>query len=194
VLLYRTFRFGFRVLFRVLYRTEIIGLSHIPDEGAVVLCSNHISLLDPPFMGTPVRRKVHFMAKEELFKIPVFGWGIRQVGAFPVKRGGVSKESIKLAIQLLRDGKVMGIFPEGTRKNSGGMGKKGAAMLALKSGAAVVPVAIVGNYKPFRKMTVIYGKPVDLTEFSEGGSEQLEAATDKIMSVIRRMIAERNAV
>jgi 1-acyl-sn-glycerol-3-phosphate acyltransferase len=191
VLLYRTLRFGFRGLFKILYRWEIIGAENVPEQGAVVLCCNHTSNWDPPFLGSALTRKVNYMAKAELFNIPVFGWIIRQVGAFPVKRGGVSKESIKLAIQLLRDGQILGVFPEGSRSNSGGMGKKGAASLALKSGAAVIPAAIVGGYKLFGKTSVIYGKPLDLSEFAGGSSEQLEAATEKILTEIRRMIEEK---
>jgi len=191
VLLYRSLRFGFRGLFKILYRWEIIGAENVPEQGPVVLCCNHTSNWDPPFLGSALSRKVNYMAKAELFNIPVFGWIIRQVGAFPVKRGGVSKESIKLAIQLLRDGQILGVFPEGSRSNAGGMGKKGAASLALKSGATVVPAAIVGGYKLFRKTSVIYGKPLDLSEYAGGSSEQLEAATDKILSVIRQMIEEK---
>lgn len=190
MLLYTVFRTGFRVLFKTIFRWEIHGLENIPAAGPTILCANHISNWDPPFIGSPLDRPVHYMAKEELFRVPVFGWLIRQFGAFPVRRGGVSKESIKLALQLLGQGRVMGVFPEGTRKNTGGVGKKGAAMLALKSGATVIPVAIVGNYKPFRKMKVFYGKPVDLSEFAEGGADVLEAATDKIMAAIRSMIRE----
>lgn len=191
MLLYRSFRAGFRGLFRIVFRWEIIGTENVPASGGVVLCTNHISLWDPPFVGSPLNRIVHFMAKAELFNIPVLGWWIRNVGAFPVKRGGVSKESIKLALKLLKEGNILAVFPEGTRGNTGGMGKKGAAMLALKSGATVIPAAIIGEYKLFRRQTVIYGKPVDLSEFAEGGSEQLEAATEKIMAAIRRMVDDK---
>lgn len=191
MLLYRSIRFCFRGFFKVFFRAEIAGAENIPDEGAVILCSNHISLLDPPFVGCYLQRKVNFMAKEELFRVPGFGWIIRQLGAFPVKRGGVSKESIKLALTHLRDGDMLAIFPEGSRRNAGGMGKKGAASLALKSGATVVPAAVVGEYKLFRRTSVIYGKPVDLTEFASGNSEALEAATEKIMDTIRRLAAEK---
>lgn len=89
----------------------------------MLLCSNHISNLDPPTVGILLKRKVHFMAKAELFNVPVLGPLIGKLGAFPVKRGGVSKESIKLALNILRDGKVMGIFPEGSR-GAGGIGKR----------------------------------------------------------------------
>jgi 1-acyl-sn-glycerol-3-phosphate acyltransferase len=191
MLFYRSLRACFRGMFKVMFRWEISGLENFPAEGGVVLCCNHTSNWDPPFVGSPLKRMVHFMAKDSLFRVPVLGWVIRKVGAFPVKRGGVSKESIRLALQILKDGKVLVVFPEGSRSNAGGMGKKGAAMLAIKSGATVIPAAVVGGYKLFRRTSVIYGKPVDLSEFADGGSELLEAATEKIMATIRRMADEK---
>ncbi len=135
-----------------------------------------------------MREKTHFMAKAELFKFAPLRWLLHHMAAFPVKRGGVSKESIKLALQLLKDGNVMGIFPEGTR--GGGMGKKGAAMLALRSNAAVIPTAVVGKYRLFCPIVVLYGQPVDLSEFAEAGSDQMELATEKIMGTIRGMVEQ----
>ncbi|MEF3301834.1 lysophospholipid acyltransferase family protein [Paenibacillus sp. GYB003] len=185
--LYRVGRVICRMFFKSLYRYEASGRHNVPEDGAVILCSNHISTLDPPFVGTPLNRKVHFMAKAELFNIPVFGRLIASLGAFPVKRGGVSKESIRHALQLLGEGGVLGIFPEGTR-GGGGMGKKGAASLALRSGATVIPVAIIGEYKPFRKMKIVYGEPVDLSRIrEESNSDSLEQATEHIMASIRRL-------
>ncbi|WP_029191470.1 lysophospholipid acyltransferase family protein [Paenibacillus elgii] len=192
-MLYVFFRGVFRVLFRSVFFLRAEGLQNIPAEGAVVLCGNHTSNWDPPLMGSPLKRKVHYMAKAELFDVPVLGYVLPRIAAFPVKRGGVSKESIRLSLQLLKDGEVMGIFPEGTRSNAGGMGKKGAASLALKSGAVVIPAAIIGNYKPFRQMKVVYGPPVDLSEFENSGSEGLEQATDKIMSTIRSMVKQHES-
>lgn len=189
-MLYRIGRFMFRMMFSLFFRLRVIGRENVPKEGAVVLCANHTSLLDPPLLGTPLKRKVHFMAKAELFDIPLLGTIITKVGAFPVKRGGVSKESIRLAITLLKEGRMMGIFPEGTRSNAGGMGKKGAASLALKSGAAVVPVAIIGQYSLFRPMKIVYGKPMDLSEYAAASSEDLEKATEAIMTTIRTMHQE----
>ncbi|MEF2964374.1 lysophospholipid acyltransferase family protein [Paenibacillus sp. M1] len=179
-----------RLIYKLAFRLEAKGLEHIPAEGGVLLCSNHISLLDPPTIGIKLKRKVHFMAKKELFDIFGFGWLITQLGAFPVKRGGVSKESIKTSLNLLRGGHVMGIFPEGHRVkgDEGAIGKRGAATFALRSDAAVIPVAIIGNYKLFRKMKVVYGEPIDLSAFKEDkGGDAAEQATELIMSRIAEL-------
>jgi len=181
-----------RVFFKVFYNLRAEGVEHIPDEGGVILCSNHISTLDPPLIGTPLNRRIHFMAKAELFKIPLFKQLITALGAFPVKRGSVSKETIRYAQRLLSEGGMIGIFPEGTR-GGGGMGKKGAASLALRTGAAVIPVAIIGSYRLFRPMKIVYGKPVDLSRFAvQSNSETLEEATELIMDAIRNLVQEHS--
>ncbi|OMF73094.1 lysophospholipid acyltransferase family protein [Paenibacillus glucanolyticus] len=179
-----------RGLFAILYRFESVGVHNIPSEGGVLICSNHISIRDPISVGIHVKRQVKFMAKAELFKIPVFGWLVRQLGAFPVKRGGVSKESIKMALTILRSGEIMGIFPEGTRNSDATAAKRGAASFALRSGATVIPAAIIGDYKLFRKVKIIYGAPVDLSQFEGDKSpEALDAATGMIMAKIHEMRA-----
>jgi 1-acyl-sn-glycerol-3-phosphate acyltransferase len=188
-MLYRFCRFILRILFLGLYRLEARGISNIPLVGPVILCSNHKSLQDPITLGVWVPRKVHYMAKAELFRIPLFGPLIKAVGAFPVKRGGVSKEAIRTAISLLQDGHVMGIFPEGTRNENVGMGKRGAVSMAIRSKAQVVPVALLGDYRPFRKMLAVYGTPIDLSSYAEQStSESMEEATELIMSRIREML------
>jgi 1-acyl-sn-glycerol-3-phosphate acyltransferase len=180
------------VVFALVFRLKVVGVNNVPETGPVMLCSNHISNLDPPIIGTKVPRKVHFMAKAELFDIPLFSSLITVLGAFPVKRGGVSKEAIRTAIQLLKDGKVMCIFPQGSRHNTSGVGKKGAASIALKAGAVVVPIAIIGHYKPLRRMTVVYGKPLDLTVFDNSMSEGTEQATECIMNAIHELLAKHS--
>jgi 1-acyl-sn-glycerol-3-phosphate acyltransferase len=180
-----------RFIYAILFPLKIVGRENVPKEGGVLLCANHISLLDPMTIGIKLKRQVKYMAKAELFNVPVLGWLIKQLGAFPVKRGGVSKESIKTALNTLRGGNVMGIFPEGTRNSDSGVAKKGAASFALRSGAAVVPAAIIGSYKPFRRMTVVYGAPIDLSSFEGAGSDSLEAVTDVIMGRIHEMIETR---
>lgn len=191
-MLYRICRGLLRVLCWLLFRLEARGIHNIPSDGPVVLCSNHKSVIDPVTLGTWVPRKVHYMAKAELFKVPLLGPLIRSLGAFPVKRGGVSKEAIRTAISLLEEGKVMGIFPEGTRNENVGMGKRGAVAMAIRAKAQVVPVAIVGDYRIFRKMIVVYGAPIDMAPFIEQGTtESMEAATELIMSRIRQMVETR---
>ncbi|TJY44366.1 1-acyl-sn-glycerol-3-phosphate acyltransferase [Cohnella pontilimi] len=188
-MIYRFCRFLLRILYALMYRLETRGLDNIPDAGPVVLCSNHKSLQDPITLGIWVPRKVHYMAKAELFGIPLLGPLIRALGAFPVKRGGVSKEAIRTAIHLLEQGNVMGIFPEGTRNQSLGMGKRGAVTMALRSRAVVVPVAIVGEYRMFRKMIAVYGAPIDMKPFADAGTaESMEEATEQIMSKIKEML------
>jgi 1-acyl-sn-glycerol-3-phosphate acyltransferase len=178
-----------RLIFAFLYRLESVGKENIPADGGVLLCANHISMLDPITVGIKLKRQVKYMAKSELFDIPLFGSLLHQLGTFPVKRGGVSRESIRLSIKILQQGDMMGIFPEGTRNSTTGIAKKGAASFALRSGATVIPAAIFGEYKLFRKMKVVYGAPVDLAEFmvESPSGEQLEAATERIMSRIHEM-------
>ena len=178
-----------RLIFAFLYRLEAVGRDNVPSEVGVLLCANHISMMDPITVGIKLKRQVKYMAKAELFSIPVFGPLLLQLGAFPVKRGGVSKEAIRMSINILKQGEMMGIFPEGTRNSTSGIAKKGAASFALRSQATVIPVAIFGEYKLFRKMKVVYGAPVDLSEFMEESSsgDHLEAATEVIMSRIYEM-------
>jgi 1-acyl-sn-glycerol-3-phosphate acyltransferase len=176
------------VLYTLVYRLEARGTDRFPREGPVVLCSNHRTLQDPIVLGVRLPRQVHYMAKEELFRIPLFAPLIRALGAFPVKRGGVSKEAVKTAIRLLQEGKVLGIFPEGRRNQTIGVGKRGAVMMALRANARVVPVAIVGSYRPFAKIVVVYGAPIEPEQLrAAGADEPSDAATELIMSRIREM-------
>jgi len=192
---YTIFRAILRFIYRLLFRIKAIGTENIPEEGAVIIASNHISLLDPPAVGVLIKRKVHFMAKEELFKIPLLGPLIKSFGAYPVKRGGVSIDAIKSSINILKSGKVMGVFPEGTRQKSddpdAALGaKKGTAMIALRSKAVVVPVAIVGNYKLFRRTLIVYGKPVHIESITANeGQDIYEAVTGEIMNQIHKLKA-----
>jgi len=191
-MLYTFSRSIVRFLYRLLFRLEVRGLSNIPSEGPVILCSNHTSMLDPFTLGARVPRKVHYMAKDVLFRIPVVSQLIRGWGAFPVKRGGVSKEAIRTAIKLMEQGNVMGIFPEGTRNASLGAGKRGAVTIAVRSGAIVVPVALIGSYRLFRRMYAIYGAPIRMDDVAaDATARNMEEATNLIMSKIREMMQTR---
>lgn len=176
-------------VFKPLYRVEASGKENIPDNGGVLLCSNHINNLDPILVGMMVPRPVYFMAKEELFKVPVLGKLVPHLNAFPVKRGMSDREALRKGLAILKEGKVLGLFPEGTRSKTGELGKglAGAGFFALRTDVQIVPCAIIGPYKPFNKVRVVYGKPIDLTGLREnkGTAEQ---ATELIMSEIRKLI------
>ena len=121
-----------RGLFAILYRFESVGVHNIPSEGGVLICSNHISVRDPISVGIHVKRQVKFMAKSRAVQHSGVRMAGSSAGAFPVKRGGVSKDSIKTALTILRSGEIMGIFPEGTR-NSDATAAKRARQASLSA-------------------------------------------------------------
>jgi 1-acyl-sn-glycerol-3-phosphate acyltransferase len=185
---YTFFRAMFRLIFRFFFRVQIIGREFVPNTGGAFICSNHMSNWDPPMVGSPLKRKLRFMAKEELFKIPVVGRILPKLGAFPIKRGAVGKQVIVDTLRMVRSGEMVCIFPEGTRK--GGTPQRGAGFLALKGNAAVVPSAIIGTYRLFRPMKVVYGPPLDLTALVNDPEDDGTKAAEVIMSKIRELIAE----
>lgn len=172
-----------------IYRIEVIGKENMPADGGVLLCANHIDNLDPPVVGITAPRPVHFMAKEELFSVPLLGKIVPHLNAFPVKRGMSDREALRKGLGILKDGKVLGLFPEGTRSKTGEMGKglAGAGFFALRSEAHVVPCAIIGPYKAFKKLKVVYGKPIDMESIKEK-KLNAEQTTDLIMSEIQALI------
>ena len=178
-------------VFKPLYRMEAIGLEHFPKDGGVLLCANHIHNFDPIIVGIMAPRPVHYMAKEEIFSVPVLGNIVRNCNAFPVKRGFTDREALRTGLKVLKDGHVLGLFPEGTRSKTGELGKglAGAGFFALRSTAAVVPCAIIGPYRSFRKLKVIYGEPIDLDEMRKEKASA-EQVTELIMSKIDKLKKE----
>ncbi len=177
------------MIYKPLYRIETIGQENIPKVGSVLLCSNHISNLDPIVVGTTTPRAVHFMAKEELFRVPVVGKLFPHLNAFPVKRGMSDREALRKGLAVLKEGEVLGLFPEGTRSKTGelGEGLAGAGFFATRSEALIVPCAVIGPYKAFNKLKVVYGKPVDFTEYRKN-KISADEATKIIMEEIRKLI------
>ncbi|WP_084245486.1 lysophospholipid acyltransferase family protein [Planomicrobium okeanokoites] len=176
-----------------LYRFEVTGTEKFPDQGGILLCSNHIHALDPPVVGMTSPRTVHFMAKEELFKVPVLGRILPQVNAFPVKRGMSDREALRSALRILKNGDVVGLFPEGTRSTDGVLkkGLSGAGFFALRGDADVMPCAIIGPYKPFRKVKVVYGDPVLMAPYRERKASA-EEVTSVIMESIQKLLDENS--
>ena len=159
-------------IFKFLFRGELDGANNIPNENAFIIVSNHGSLLDPPFLGHALGRKVSFMAKQELFKIPLLSQIIKACGAYPVKRGLVDKNSIILASKKLLNNEIIGIFIDGTRQKDGFVNKpkNGAALIASKTKKLLLPVAIINSHRLvrfkffipfFNKVIIRIGKPID---------------------------------
>ncbi len=162
-ILYRTIGKGFLFpLHRLLWRVEIEGAERIP-AGAAVLAPNHDSLLDPFFLGLATRRVVRYMAKAELWELkllPGFGKVMESFAAFPVRRGESDGEAIGAALELLRRGELLGVFPQGTcLPYRDRRWRRGAARLALEAGCPLVPVALVHTEKAFQPRTRKLGLP-----------------------------------
>lgn len=172
-----------------LYRFEVIGTENFPKDGGILLCSNHIHALDPPVVGMTAPRTVHFMAKEELFNAPILKSILPKVNAFPVKRGMSDREALRTALKILKNGDVVGLFPEGTRSTDGVLkkGLSGAGFFALRGNADVMPCAIIGPYKAFRKVQVVYGEPIQMAPFRERKAS-VEEVTEVIMASIQAIL------
>lgn len=183
----------FKVLFKILLRLEVSGTENIPARGPLVIASNHLSLLDPPVLGTAATRKVNFMAKQELF-VPILGDIYKALGAFPVKRGGADRNAIKHGLDILQRGDVLAIFPEGTRSKTGNLGKTepGALMLAGKAQAVIVPACVAGTDikrcgRLWPKVKVVFGKPMYFPEGQTINKELLKELTDELMQRIAEL-------
>lgn len=183
-------RFFVSIYCKIVYRIKIVGVENIPKEGAIIFCGNHRSYLDPVMIICYATRDMRFMAKEELKKNPIIAILAVLFDAIYLKRDSKDITPVKEAMKTLKSGGCIGIFPEGTRngfeKNDGKI-KGGTAHLALKTGAKVVPIGIVGKLKPFTKNTIIFGKPLDFSEYVIG--KKVEKDTEeKVSDIIKENI------
>jgi len=175
------------------YKIEVRGKENLPN-GPFVLASNHISNWDPVFLYKKLKnKKIRFMAKKELFRVPVVSWLVGLMGAFPVDRGGNDVGAIKKAVNMVKDGECMGIFPQGHRYPEvdprSTPAKNGAALICTKAEADIVPVYIArkdNRHKLFRKTWVVIGDPIPFEEleFDRDASGEYARITDKIFDRI----------
>ena len=187
------------LLFRVLLRWRVTGLENIPAGGAII-APNHQSFWDIPLLGVALRgRHVHFMAKSELFQNPVFGWVIRTLLAFPVKRGAPDRAAIRHAIEMLKAGDLVAIFPEGTRSKTGQLGapEAGLSLIAAKADVPIVPVAIYGSRLIFSKnqflpqVKIHFGNPINICEIkSVQGEDRLDVGA-MVMQAIAAILQQK---
>ncbi|MBQ9313789.1 MAG: 1-acyl-sn-glycerol-3-phosphate acyltransferase [Clostridia bacterium] len=157
----------FNVLFHIIYRFDVKGLENIPEEGKAILCPNHIHLVDSIALVIHLKRMIYIMVKKELMSNKIGIWFWNKIGCFPVDRGKADVHALEVANNHLNDGDLLLIFPEGTRNalEKGKKMKKGAAMIAVQSKSPIIPVGMQGTFKPFSKIKIRFGKPIDLSEY-----------------------------
>jgi 1-acyl-sn-glycerol-3-phosphate acyltransferase len=172
------------------------GAEHVPAEGPVLLVANHASFLDPPLVGGVAPRPLCFMAKAELFRVPLFGSFLRRLNAHPLRREGGDAGALRTALRVLKGGGALLVFPEGTRGVDGILGpaKPGAGMLAVLGGAAVVPVYVSGSDRAWPRgrrfprlanVTVTFGPPLSMTVGGHGSrKDDYEAVSRRMMAAI----------
>jgi len=194
-----------RTIFRLCGHYTSVGEANIPATGGVVMAPNHISFLDPPAVGAGMRRPTHFVAKKELF-VPIFGPLIRRVGAFPIDREGSDRQAIKHAINLVKAGEAVVLFPEGGRSPDGTLqpGGLGVALVANRAGVPIVPTAVIGTDKVLPRgskrlrrghITIIYGEPISSAgpRESKATKAELQELTDRVMAAIAELQAQHGA-
>ncbi len=164
---YRVARIILLVIFKLIFKIDVIGVENIPKKGRAILCSNHVSLLDPIVLGIAVPRPISFMAKRELFEKPILGSIVRGLNSFPVDREGSDISAIRTSLKVLKEGKLLGIFPEGTRVKEMDLdnAKPGVALIGVKSKSPIIPAYIDSNYRLFSKVTIRIGEPIYLDEY-----------------------------
>lgn len=165
---YQCIRLSLLAIFKIFFRIKVKGKENLPAEGGVILMSNHISAFDPPLLAAIFSRPVRFMAKKELFENPFIRFVLFLADAFPVDRSKNDITAVKKALSVLKDQEVLGLFPEGTRRTEGKLGnpKSGSVMLAIKSGAPIVPIGIK-NIKKEGRITINIGKAFTMDQFSK---------------------------
>lgn len=197
LMLYYAFKWS--IVSPVLYgylRGRVYGAENVPNSGPLIVASNHASDFDPPILSCSLRRPVAFMAKEELFKIPLLKQGIELYGAYPVKRGSADRSAIRAAINCLSQGWAVGLFLQGTRTTDARITdpKLGAALIAAKANVPILPVSLWGTEAIFVKgspvphsvpVTVRIGKIIDAPTSTK--REELEAVTQQCAAAIHAL-------
>lgn len=195
-------RFAVGMLVRIFFRCQVIGRQNIVSKGPLIVVANHPSLVDPPLVGTILKREAFFMAKDGLFRSRLSGWLLKALGAFPVNRSQLNRKALKKALEALNSNKVLVVFPEGGRSSNGRMKEAlpGAALLASRYGVPVLPIGVVGTEKVasftslFRRyrIKVVVGEPFYLPPGKDKTDrEQLTGLTNMIMRRIAELLPEK---
>jgi 1-acyl-sn-glycerol-3-phosphate acyltransferase len=198
-----------RAFIQCFTRVDVDGLENVPASGPLILAANHVSNADPPLMAawlTPaLGRPIHWMAKAEALDWPVAGWFMRQNGAFGVHRGAADTEAFRVARAVLDDGRVLGAFPEGTRSPTAALqrAKDGVTLLALRTGAPILPIGVVGTDRFWPRGRVVWGVGgrlsmrvgeafvLERTIGPDGRKESLDEVTTRVMLRVAELLPER---
>ena len=184
-----------KALEKMLYKIEYVGEENIPENGGFILASNHVNALDPVFIALGMKkRQLHFMGKKELFENPVVKFFLSKLNGFPIVRGGADSEALNYAIRIVKEGYVLGIFPEGTRSKDykPARAKSGVAVIAKEAKADVLPVAIYtsDDMKKHTKLTIRFGEviPYEKLGISEESSrEEIRECAQTVMEEIKKL-------
>jgi 1-acyl-sn-glycerol-3-phosphate acyltransferase len=181
---WRVGRMTIQPLVKLVAPFRVYGTERVPRTGGLVIAANHFSWIDPPALGAASPRTLYMMAKVEAHRVPGLGELMRSFGAFPVRRGESDREAVRTMRQLVKEGKALGMFAEGTRQRSGVPGRvqPGSAMVALTEGVPVIPVAIHGSQRwrlgNFAPVSVAFGRPLLLDGFPRGGKGYKDASLE----------------
>jgi 1-acyl-sn-glycerol-3-phosphate acyltransferase len=192
-----------RLAHQMFFRGDVSGLENLPEEGGYIVAANHASHLDPPMVGQFLPRQVAFFARKTLWKPGIAAWWLTAVGTIPVDRdGGTSLDAIKRVLRTLASGRVVIVFPEGTRSPNGELQqpKAGVGLLACKARVPVVPARVFGSFEAFGRdgalhfgspISVSYGRPLSPEEFDrpEDGKDRYTRTAERIMEAITRIEA-----
>ena len=195
-------RFLLRLLFLIYLKAEVVGTENLPRRGGVIIVANHLHNADPGIVGVFLRRRVVFMAKAEMFEWPVWGFYVRLIGAFPVRRFEADLAALRKASQIVSKGGVLVMFPEGTRSETATMaqGHPGTALVALRSGVSILPIGITGTeaihipqtlFRPLfgrLKVRMVVGKPFFLPPQERINTAAVERCTEIIMRQVASLL------
>lgn len=206
---YGVCHYALRVMFDMFFRGEVVGLENLPKTGAFLIAANHASHLDPPFIGCHVPRQMCFFARKTLWSGRVASWWLDAVGTIPVDRdGGQDVAALKRVLRALAEGKVMILFPEGTRSLDGKLqpAKPGVGFIVCKTQVPVVPARIFGSFEAFGKgakaprlgspVMVVFGKPIQPAVYDDprAGKERYQIASARIMAEVAKLERPRTVV
>jgi 1-acyl-sn-glycerol-3-phosphate acyltransferase len=188
----------YRTVFATYFRWRVYDADRVPLQGSVILAANHASFLDPPLVGSGLKRDINYLARKSLFRYPGLGWILRTVNAVPVDRDGGGAAGLRAIMERLRAGGAIILFPEGTRTRDGKLqpARSGIGLTVIKSNAPVVPVRVFGTYKAWgrgvgfprpHRVSVKYGQPLD---FAALRSEAKSCSKDRLKEIYQQIADE----